>query len=256
MLVSLILSSFKRPHLLNLGLYSIFKYKLTYLLEIIVVNDGLEDGTKEICDKYRNLGLDINYIFSGQRNLKSIKNRVSGFALNIGIKQSKGDIVILSCPEIFHLNNALEILVDNLISNPRSMVIPNSMYFDQKGMVTEQLIELEDSIIDYNLLSLNETHVQMPYLMALYKKYLVEIGGYDEDFIGYAADDNDLIDRLKLKGLTHLRTEAKIIHLYHGGTGDGYSHPENPDWVYNYNLYKIRKGVIVRNEGLEWGILK
>ena len=125
MKVSLILSSFQRPHLLRLGLSSVLRFKPPFPLEIIVVNDGLPDETENVCKEFCDKGLDVQYIFSGQRNLGgTIKRRVSGFALNIGIKQSTGDIIVLSCPEIYHLSDILTTEVLALQSAPRSMVIP------------------------------------------------------------------------------------------------------------------------------------
>jgi glycosyltransferase involved in cell wall biosynthesis len=264
MKISLILTSYKRPHLLRLGLSSILRWKTNLDLEILVLNDGLPDETEEVCKRYVQLGLPIKYIFTGQRNLGGeMKHRVAGFGLNIGVKQCTGEIIILSCAEIYHLNPAIEILYNHLKLNPNYMVIPELMYFDQKGIVTEQLNkmtekELENPNLNLTLLTgggYGWGHVQMPYLMAMYKNNFIQVGGYDETFTGYAAEDNDLIDRLRLKGLKHLRTGARIIHLFHSGTGDGYTHYENPAWVYNYNLYLKNKenGTIIVNRNKEWG---
>ena len=265
MKVSILLSSFNRPHLLRLGLASIKKFKPKFDYEILVLNDYLEDETRAVCDVFGD-SLNIRYIFTGQRNSSgNIKKRVSGLTLNVGIKQSAGDIIVLSCPEIFHLNSGLDMIVEKLVQNPMGMVIPGLMYFDQKGLLTKKLCELVSvegicgCSIDYSLLSQNEeynkAHVQMPYLMALYKHHLMEIGGYDEDLTGYAGEDNDLVDRLILKGLNHVRTDARIIHLWHEGTGDGYAHWENPAWVHNWNILQARKGILVRNIGKKWGTI-
>jgi GT2 family glycosyltransferase len=93
--------------------------------------------------------------------------------------------------------------------------------------------------------------------MGMYKKEFMDINGYDEDFIGYAGDDNDFVDRLSLNGLTLIHTDAKIIHLYHGGHNvhPGF-HYDNPQWVYNYKLWQERKGIIKRNTNREWGKLE
>jgi hypothetical protein len=46
---------------------------------------------------------------------------------------------------------------------------------------------------------------------------------------------------------------AKIMHLYHGVRCDAQMHPENPKWVYNYELFLARKDQRIRNIGREWG---
>lgn len=257
MKASILLPSFNRPNLLKLGLLSIQKHRPKYDFEIVVLNDYLPDTTEEVCKQFPDL--NIKYFFTGQRNLKGeIIKRVPGFALNIGIKKAEGDVIILSCPEMYHLNNALDILLDNLLVNPLTMVIPRFIYFDQSNETTSQLISNNQSPVDLTKLvggSFGSCHTEMPYLMALYKNHLVEIGGYLETMTGHAGEDCQLINRLKLKGLTYTKTDAEAIHLWHSGTGDGNYHFENPAWVYNWNILQQTKDILIANEGIEWGVL-
>jgi len=260
MKASLILPSFNRPGLLDLGLSSIVKNPITdpdWTLEVIVVNDGIPDETEIIANKYRAY-FDVKYIFTGKRNAPRIIPRVPGFAINAGVKRCTGEAIILSCPEIYHLNNALDNVL-KWVRNARVMMIPESMYFDDVGKFTEYLTRS----VNYSTLEIlsslttggvGHEAVQMPYLMAMMKREFVAIGGYDEDFTGYAADDNDLVDRLKDFGCEYCRMPAKIVHLYHGKRCDAQEHPENPDWVHNYNLFVQKKGQIVRNAGRQWGL--
>ena len=266
MKISLVMSYFRRPELLRVGLSSILRYKPTFDMEIIVVNDGIEDECQRVCESFSQQ-LNIRYIFSGQRNLDGVmKSRVSGFALNVGIKQSTGDIIILSCPEIYHLGGTLQLIVDRLIQQPKSMAIPRWLYFDLTQQVTNQLKNLSNEQlktvdIDTKLLAGGQGdeawcgHRIMPYCMAIYKNEIVEIGGYNEKMIGYAADDNSFCERLKRNGLNYSEVDTKIVHLWHGGTGDGKCHYENPAWVLNYNILEDeRKNNITKvNIGREWG---
>ena len=85
------------------------------------------------------------------------------------------------------------------------------------------------------------------------KKEFIEIGGYDEDFVGYAGDDNDFVQRLLKNGCEYYCNNAKVVHLFHGKRCDSDYHWKNPAWVYNHFLYQVRKHKIVRNENKEWG---
>jgi GT2 family glycosyltransferase len=160
------------------------------------------------------------------------------------------------------LNTALELIVDALVRHPHSLAIPDLLYFDKEAEVTNYLVGLTDDQLKNPTVDLNKLvgapygrcHVEMNYLMAIEKNEIMAIGGFDEDFTGYAGEDNDFIDRLKGKGLIHFRTDASAIHLYHGGSGDGNCHYENPAWVHNWNLLQSRKGILVRNVGREWGV--
>lgn len=260
-MISLMMPSFKRAELLDIGLWSVSQQIINYDLEIVVINDGIIDNTENVCKKYS--ALNIKYIFSGQRNLNGeIKSRVPAFAMNIGVKQSKGNIIILSCPEMLHLNNSFDLIIEPLLQDNNIMTTMKRMTFDDRGGLTSSLIQNKTLIItEEQQKNLTEGRkgidaARMPYFMGLYKSHFVEIGGYDEDFIGYAGDDNDLMDRLKSKGLIYKYTDAKVIHLFHSGTNlNPILHKDNPEWVYNWNLYNKRKGIINRNVGKEWGKL-
>ena len=258
--ISLIMGSWKRPHLLELGLWSLTQQKINHNLEIIVCNDYLPDGTEEICNLYKNK-LNIKYVFTGKRNLTGIKWRSAGYALNIGVKQSSGEIIILSCPEIVHLNNTIDLIIKPLLNNKNIMSIGNAIYFDDTGNTLKFLQENKTLDLSKNLLKEIQSDpeckmaVTMPYCMGIWKYHYIDIGGYDEeDIIGYAGEDNDLVYRLKLNGLEYYRTNAEIIHLFHGSRCDSKAHPENPLWLANYNIFTSRKGIIKRNTKHKWGI--
>jgi len=259
MKISLVMGSWKRPHLLDLGLWSLTQQKINHELEIIVCNDYLPDGTKEICDKYKEL--NIKYIFTGQRNLDGVKWRSAGYALNIGVKQATGDILMLTCPEIVHLNETINLIAEPLKNNKNIMSIGNAVFFDDTGNTIKHLQTIKSTVLPKELLAeiQQDTEckmaVQMPYLMGIVRQEYLDIRGYDEDFSGYAGEDSDFVDRLKTKGLTYFRTDAKIVHLYHGKRCDSKVHLDNPQWLKNWELYQSRKGIIIRNEDREWGVL-
>ena len=263
MRTSILLPSFKRPHLLNLGLASLQHIKPVIDYEILVLNDGVQDDTEKICKKYEK-DLNIKYIFTGQRNLDGIiKKRVPGFALNIGIKQATGDAIILSCPEMYHLNNSIDMISKTLKNNPKCMVIPDFVYFDQTNVITKHLLKLNnfDTNINVNLLrggDFGKCHCEMPYIFGVMKQELIDIGGYNELMIGYAGEDCELIWRLQQKGLTYKNIGAKAVHLFHEGTNDGGFHWNNPDWLINWNLLQKTKNerLIIANQNIEWGIIK
>ncbi|GAG85021.1 unnamed protein product, partial [marine sediment metagenome] len=164
--------------------------------------------------------MNIKYIFTREKNSKF---RCPSFAYNIGIKQSKGEIIILSSPEIFHLNDSVDLIVAPLLKNKRILSSPEAegISFDTTGKVTNYLFKEPtlDLAKDINSLlkwgSKRSRYARkLPFFMGLYKKELMEIGGYDEDFTGYSGDDDDLIWRLKEKGLIFNYCSANIIHLY------------------------------------------
>jgi glycosyltransferase involved in cell wall biosynthesis len=248
--ISLVLACFNRAKLLEVSLLSIVKNAPKYPLEIVVVNDGLDsDGTKEICKKFSKV-LNIKYYFSGAGNSDGLIQRCPAIPNNIGIRKATGDILILTCPEIVHLNHAIDFLVEPLLNDKKALTIPSKLYFDCKDTFT---IEYQNDIVDLKTYTQRNNDAKMSFLLGVWKSEVEKIRGYDEDFIGYAGEDNDFIDRLISNGCKHVETLAQIIHVYHGKRcPEGYQY-DNLAWVYNRKLYNDRRGIVKRNEGKTWG---
>ncbi len=251
--VSILISSFMRPHLLRWNLYSLAKQGAFPTVETIVLNDGIPDDTENLCREYRDC-LNIKYVFTGQRNLRGqLLYRVPAFALNIGARMASGEILIISCAEMYHINNTISLLTDPLWYDSR--ILATSIGMDDDGSFLDYIsthagnFELETFYHRYPRLN-----TKLPFLMAIHRNEFFAIGGYDEDFTGLAYDDNDLVDRLQDHGCRLCLTQAKTIHLYHVRHDIGLE--QSPEYLYNQRLYLSRKHQIVRNIDRDWGTIK
>jgi len=256
--VSIIIPSFKRVELLKWGLYSLSKQESPYPFEVIVLNDGLEqDNTEQLCKQYSKK-MNIRYIYTGERNKKKEMWRCPGFAFNIGVKQAKADYIILTCPEIYHFDKlSIKKMVDEL-KKSKQLLVRTFGRDDQSGEFLSTLIEKEGKI-EYKISVkriTKELNTKMPFFLGLHKQSFIDIGGYDEDLIGWAYDDTDLIGRLERYNCKFIQTDSMIIHLYHPRHRIGI---QNNLKMYKYNqkIYesKDKDGVIFSNEDKEWGIL-
>jgi len=254
---SIIIPSFKRAHLLKWGLHSLSQQKCSYSFEIIVLNDGIPDETEKICELYKNK-LNIKYVFTGQRNLKHIFWRCPGYAINIGVKRAKGKYIILTCPEIFHMDNrAIQKVIKNLI-NQKKKLVKTFGKDDRKGLFLEYIENTKGEIIDKSKVnSLKGLQTHLPFFLGMNKKDYLTIGGYDEDFIGWAYDDTDFIARLRRYGCTYTKINSTIIHLYHPRHRIGLKSIMQL-YHHNKNLYekKDKEGIIYSNVGKIWGQMK
>ena len=240
MKLSIIIPSYKRPELLNAGLYSLSQLKTIHPYEIIVCNDGREDNTEHVCRKYQRK-LKIRYFFTGQRNDKKLIWRVPGFALNIGVSKAKGEFIILTSPEIFVLDNCLDEIISILNKNKKALVIPEGMHdasgeilkkFNDTGIITKN---------DYNNKRNTVLDTNLPFFMGLSKNEFNKINGYNEDFTGYCFDDADVVDRLLYNDCEYYQISAKIIHLYHQrGNREGLADKATA-WQFNKTLYENNK---------------
>ncbi len=250
-IASIIITTFQRPHLLKWGLYSLAQQAMPADFETIVLNDGFPDETENICKQYEHK-LNLRYIFTGQRNMNGGSRwRVPGFAINIGAKLSQGQILILACAEMFHLNDGIIQLSLPLLNDPKRLGIPIARD-DQDGSFLNY-INTHNGHFDYQAFYHNYRWLdtRLPFLTSIRRDEFFAIGGYDEDFTGIGYDDNDLMERLLNNGCYYYQTAANAIHLYHDRIFSG--RENSPEAQFNGRLYYERKGQIVRNLNRDWG---
>lgn len=201
------------------------------------MNDGIPDETEAICKKH-----GVEYIFTGQRNLgrgSDLHWRVPGFALNIGARRATGNILIISCAEMFHLDPCIKDLMSPIITDCSVVTYP--IGYDDDGSF----------IKSGRVTGLRPLNTKLPFLMALHRNHYMEMGGYDEDFIGSCYDDNDFVDRLQAKGCRFQQVATKCVHIYHSRVTHDKRYQGRH--LYNKNLYHTRRGTVIRNQGREWG---
>lgn len=252
--VSILITSFCRPHLLKWNLFSLSQQDIPFSFETIILNDGLPDSTADICEQFVHT-LHIKYVFTGQRNNRdNLLYRVPGFALNIGAKISRGKTLIISCAEMFHINNTVEHMVTPVLTDPT--LLATSIGMDDADGSFLNYLEKNHGCFNLHAYYHNypRLNTNLPFLMAINRHEFFSIGGYDEDFTGFAYDDNDLIDRLLCNGCRLCLTQAQTIHLYHPRHDAGKE--QTPEYQLNAKLYRERKGKIIRNKGRDWGIIR
>jgi hypothetical protein len=155
---------------------------------------------------------------------------------------------------MFHINDTIRFLVEayDAPDSDRVLAIPKAK--DDNGRFLGHAESLKGNF----LMSVYEgqpklDNVRFPFLLAIKRKEFVDIGGYDEDFIGTDFDDTDFVERLVADGCHYVETEAQTIHLWHPRLP--MDPKRKPRYEYNQRLYMERKGIIVRNIGRDWGIL-
>jgi glycosyltransferase involved in cell wall biosynthesis len=253
---SIVMASFKRPELLKLSLNS-YVAQSEQDFEIIVVDDNINyDGTIDVVDDISSK-LNIKY-YNTNRELTDTDWRCPSKAINLGIKKANSNFIIISCPEIYHLNNDnikdyCHRFTDSQKNKQSHLIYPNVSYDDNGDFIYNLNYNTKPNI--KNILNkLPKLNAQLPFFMGIPKYSLLNIGGYDEDFInGIGYDDNDVVDRLLITNNKFQQSsKAEIIHLFHQRLN--YSDPVILSKVnMNKVLYETRKGIPTRNIGKDWG---
>lgn len=130
-LVSLVIPTYNRADLVEESILSAIHQ--TYAnKEIIVVDDGSTDDTKEVCEKYVTAG-QIRYIYKQNGGIAS--------ALNRGIAEMNGTwFKWLSSDDVL-VHNAVEELLHFALENNTKAVYSDYMLIDQDGNKVGEFIE-------------------------------------------------------------------------------------------------------------------
>ncbi len=182
--VSICIPTYNRKDYLKETLDSVFAQ--TYKdYEVIVVDDGSTDGTKDMLDRS---GYKLRYQWQANAGVAA--------ARNVLIKLAKGEFIAFIDSDDLFLPNAIERLL-GAIENESGNVIAYSSYLriDPNGKVIGKCKrKLHNGYITTQLFRSIFVHT----LGSMFpKKILKDIGGFDESLL--VAEDYDLWLRLSLK---------------------------------------------------------
>jgi len=170
--------------------------------EIIVVDDGSRDGTKEIVKSKTRPEISLRYFYQKQRG--------PHFARNLGIEKARGEIVIFVDSDIFAPPSLIsehvkfhQKLGDAVVSGPAVGVYEfDSIFSDIKKRTLKKLF------FDFSGPSFITSNLSVK------RRFLIRVGGFDEEFTGYGWHDWELGLRLKKLGLKAKRNINALAYHY------------------------------------------
>lgn len=191
--------------------------------EVVVVDYGSNDDPLSFLETVTDLNWQYLRIDSTKAGYTDYPYINPALAINVGVKQAEGGIIVISCPEVIHARGNMA----------RYLEGPNDDEF-WLGWVTEaHAKDVPDPPFDREAL-LNVAAVQglcvpgrwVPqqyFIGVIWRETFLRIGGIDEDYMaGIAYEDEDLANRFKLTGIKpSLREEIVGIHLWHSRTYQG-----------------------------------
>lgn len=179
MLISVVMAVFNGELYLQSAIDSILGQ--TYEnFELVIVNDGSIDKTKEILDSVTDSRVKIIHLK---------KNAGAANALNMGVENAKGEWIAIHDADDISEANKLKELVKYIKAHPESIGVGSLINcFTENTFVKNTMLENEESY--YNML-LDDTKVYNERLFKCYlchgsvlfsKKLFSEIGGYNTKF--------------------------------------------------------------------------
>ena len=191
-------------------------------------------------DREHNKAFDLVNFVKGKTSFNFVKNDSIYYrtrALNIGIKMAQSDVVVsldtdcivpieslLACKDAL-LNGATVAWPYNGYFVDVSQQLRNKIVTSQfnYGDILQQLdsnfnLPLSSSYKDFHVRCTNNQHLGTGGIVMFNRSLFIEAGGYNENFIGWGCEDNEIVSRLDIlehKKFRDTRPEAICFHLFH-----------------------------------------
>lgn len=235
--VTLLITTFQRAKQLRNSLERLCT--LTLPDEIIVVDDGGTDETAQVCAEFTER-LPITYVYNNNPGTS-----ICSLARNIGVKMAKGDLIVTSEPELIWETDVIAQFYARWKLQPNDVI--------SAGHITMLGPEGEDYQEAIGWVA--------PHTAMYVKRWLIEVGGWDETFPGdWGWDDTDLLTRLRLNGHGQsIDTSIKATHQWHGLGGDPDNMNEQHFLSKSYHANHDTDpdlSDVVANQNHEWGVLR
>lgn len=155
--------------------------------ELIIVNDGSTDTSKEIIEKYKNKDQRISIINKTNSGVSDSRNK--------GLSLSKGAFIsLLDADDILHKDN-LEKKVNFLLSNDVGLVYSYCQIINENDEPTGKILKGDPSPTLKDFLSLKGNYNTAPSGIVLKRQVIEKIKGYDIN-LSNNADQDILIQSL------------------------------------------------------------
>ncbi len=232
MMLSVVIVNHNSSDLLKDCLTSIISTNVSVPFEFVIVDSGSNEN-------------DVRDILSLEAdNVKvSINKENIGYAMSVnqGVKAAKGDIILISNPDIVYKANSLNIMISALSELPRcgavgpktwwnkgmTFLLPVSEIITPYWLIRAELMRISSFARDKILKGwirknlkylLSQKPIQQEMLsgacIMIKRKIFESLGGFDGSFRLY-FEDTDLCLRVQKAGYRlYMLPEAKIIHYY------------------------------------------
>ena len=212
-MISVIIPVYNRKGYLDKCIGSVLRQDNVYA-EIIIVDDGSDDGSSEVIDDYASKFKNVVAIHQYNQGISA--------ARNAGLDVCKGDYIFFLDSDDYIENRALLKLLEKIIENDADIVIGKySRYFENGNLEYENIIpsKYKNKLLDKNeLLSLMYIENSYLWCVAWGKLYKREVFKNIRFPVGKASEDEFIMPQLleQIKNVYLLDDE-----IYHQNLSDG-----------------------------------
>ncbi len=204
--------------------------------EVIVVDDGSDESIFNNIHSV-NKNYSLKYLFLPRCSQSCVAR-----ARNYGWKIANGEIIVFIDSDIIVKNDFLKEVGRSYQINHDLLVIGTRIMLDKKVNFEEignrSIFEKHENSVSLPALrefryevfddySYNFASIRYPWLlvfgcnMIIPKKWLEKTGGFDEKFIHWGQEDNELAYRLHIEGVKIvINSKLEVLHQFHGRAGN------------------------------------
>ncbi|WP_372519746.1 glycosyltransferase [Candidatus Ruminimicrobiellum ovillum] len=221
-LISIMMPTYNNGKYIKQAIESIYAQNYDNI-EIIVVDDGSTDNTKEILKQYK----DIKYFY--------IEHKGIPFARNVALENSKGEYIAFCDSDDYWLPNKINKQMQYFKDHPNCEIVFTKYenFFENENLKTNRRAVYEKKVEDVFKQYLPSSIVKK----SLFDKY----GFFDENF--NVSEDTEFLYRIFKKGIkvNNIIPEVLYKRRIHG---KNVSLKYNTDAVKKYIATILRKGVL------------
>lgn len=233
---SIIMTAYKRGHLIGATLKSIRDNNPQDDYEIIVVEDGKPTlQTVQACVEWNATYLNRIYRPDVGFSNPCVPN-------NIGIRMAKGQAIIIQNAENKHMTkNSINLMIEPILNNSKISTFASVMALNPDG--------------SENIWYCHPKHNRRPlfFCQAVDRKLVVDMGGFDEDFKDYGYEDDDFARRLSRQCVKFVYLDSVLIHhQWHETLPSNHEGMQRSKALFEKKKFEN----VIRNQGREWGKLE
>lgn len=234
MYFSVVVPTHNRKHLLRLCLQGVLGQQYPNY-EVIVVDDGSTDGTEAM----------VKRDFPQIHYIRQEPKRGPAAARNRGIQAATGDIIAFTDDDCVPPPDWLARLAQGFVDYPQAAAIGGIQEASEQVLRTHILARYERFVTRKVYGLGREPVVGSPAPggtnnLAVRRRTLLEIGGFDETFPVAAGEDADLLRRLAQRGYVTVSLPLKVTHL------------QSYTWA-SFFRQQVRRGIGAAYYHQKWG---
>jgi hypothetical protein len=164
--------------------------------EILVVDGGSDDGTRDIVEH-----------IGGRVRLVDNPKRTAAAAMNLGIATARNEIAVRADAHTRYAPDYVRVSVDALLDSSAAVVggpmrpVGITPFGRAVAAVTSSPFGVGPGRFHY---STTRQHVDTVYLGTFRRSTIIDAGGYDDERLQWAAEDQELNYRIRMRGGTIL----------------------------------------------------